>query len=92
MSKMESLRVEIGELVKTLNKNKHFSKADKMALNEMAQEFLEGNIFGDEFDEFQESQRKMEKGVPIYSVFFDSETMKSMPKSLLRKALFEGEE
>ena len=62
MSKMEGLRVKIGELALKMKENKHFSKADKKALDEMAKEFLGENIFGDQFDEIREAQRKAEEG------------------------------
>jgi dimeric dUTPase (all-alpha-NTP-PPase superfamily) len=62
MSKMEALRVEIGQLAVKMKANKQFSKADKKALDEIASEFLEGSIFGEGFQEFQEKKRKMEEG------------------------------
>jgi dimeric dUTPase (all-alpha-NTP-PPase superfamily) len=62
MSKMEALRVEIAELAIKMKANKQFSKADKKALDEIASEFLDGSIFGEGFEEFQEKKRKMEDG------------------------------
>ncbi|MFK7951151.1 MAG: hypothetical protein AB8G11_26455 [Saprospiraceae bacterium] len=62
ISKMDELRIEIGELALKMKQNKHFSKADKKALDEMSREFLDGNIFGDEFEEIREAKRKAEEG------------------------------
>jgi dimeric dUTPase (all-alpha-NTP-PPase superfamily) len=62
MSKMEALRVEIAGLATKMKANKQFSKADKKALDEIASEFLDGSIFGEGFEEFQEKKRKMEEG------------------------------
>ena len=62
MSKMDELRIEIGELALKMKDNKHFSKADKKALDEMSKEFLDGNIFGEEFEEIREAKRKTEEG------------------------------
>ncbi len=62
ISKLESLRKEIGELSQKVNTSKQFSKSDKMDLNELAQDFLEEHIFGSEFEGFREAERKIEEG------------------------------
>jgi hypothetical protein len=62
ISKLDSLREEIGELAKKLKKHLQFSKEDKLALDEIAQQFLDENIFGNEFAEIRQAQQKMEEG------------------------------
>lgn len=62
IEKVEALRVEIGELAIKMKANKHFSKADKKALDELSQEFLNGNVFGEEYEEIRASKDKVESG------------------------------
>lgn len=62
MEKLDTLRMEIGNLALKMKDNKQFSKADRKALDEMSQEFLDGTIFRDQFEEIQEAKRKQKEG------------------------------
>ena len=53
MSEMESLRLELLELMQELEKIKGLSRADKAALKQMKQEFDNEAMFGEEFQEYK---------------------------------------
>ena len=62
MMELDDIRMEVGRLAEKLKSNKHFSKKDREALDEMAREFLGEDIFGEGFSDFREQRQQMEDG------------------------------
>ncbi|MEM6320318.1 MAG: calcium-binding protein [Bacteroidota bacterium] len=60
MEQMEQLRVEILDLVERMKKMKGLSKADKAALKDMANEFANEDMFGEDYKAYKEQMEDLD--------------------------------
>lgn len=76
VSKMETLRVELVDLVKKVLKIKGIDREDKEVLKTMEQSFAEEELFGDGFKQMKEEMDEMESG--DFDFNFDEQTRAKM--------------